>query len=188
LPLKRTEERNHLFRGSQKKEPPRDDLFDIDLAHGIIKRKEDGIRVLALGSPGWATLEKELASTFISGAAVILQRMGYSYGRYLGRIARTQEKTAEQTLESLQNFAREAGWGELILMGGDLSRGQARLVLRDCIFCLHIKEASEPVCYMLAGLVGGVADEMIGLNHRVLEERCIAKGDPHCEIAVERMA
>ena len=176
-----------MFRGSQKKEPRKDDLFDIDYAHGIIKRKKDGIRIFAVGSPGWATLEQELASTFISGASVILQRMGYSYGRYLGRTARSEQKTAEQTLESLQGFAKDAGLGELVLVGGDLSRGQARLVLRDCIFCLHIKEASEPVCYMLAGLIGGVTDEMIGFNHRVLEEKCIAKGDPHCEIAVERM-
>ena len=185
MPIRRVVERSQLFRG--KKESRKDDLFDIDYAHGIIRRKEDGIRVLVLGSPGWATLEKELSSTFISGAAVILQRMGYSYGRYLGRMALTQQKTAEQTLDSLQSFAREAGWGELSLLGGDLSRGQARLVLHNCIFCLHITEASEPVCHVLAGLVGGVADEMIGLNHRVLEEKCIAKGDPHCEVAVERM-
>jgi predicted hydrocarbon binding protein len=175
-----------LFRGS-KKEPPKDDLFDIDLRHGTIKRRSDGTRVIAMESPAWATVEKELTSTFISGAAVILQRMGYSCGRYLGGVAKSQQKTEHEVLESLQNFSRESGWGELVLNGGDLSGGQARLVLRDCIFCLHIKEASEPVCYMLAGLVGGVADEIMGATHRVLEEKCVAKGDVHCEVVVERL-
>ena len=176
-----------MFRGSQRKEPPRDDLFDIDAAHGIIKRKADGIRVLALGSVGWATLEKELTTTFVSGAAVILQRMGYSYGRYIGRVAKTQQKGQGDALESLQRAARESGWGELLLNGGDLATGQARLVLRNCVFCLHIKEASEPVCYVLGGLIGGVVDEVIGATHRILEEKCTAKGDAYCEVIVERV-
>ena len=162
------------------------DPFDIDPQHGIIKRKSDGSRVIAIGSLGWANLEKELTSTFVSGAAVILQRMGYSYGSYLGAMARSQEKTEQDALEALQGFSRESGWGELVLNGGDLSGGQARLVLRNCIFCLHIEEASEPVCYMLTGLIGGVADQIIGGTHRVLEESCVAKGDAFCEIVVER--
>jgi predicted hydrocarbon binding protein len=163
-----------------------EDPFDVDLKRGTIKRKSDGSRVIAIGSLGWANLEKELTSTFISGAAVILQRMGYSYGRYLGGVSKSQRKSEQDALESLQAFSRESGWGELVLNGGDLSGGQARLVLRDCIFCLHIGQASEPVCYMLTGLIGGVADEIIGGTHRVLEERCVAKGDAYCEVVVER--
>ncbi len=168
-------------------EIPKDNIFAIDPENGIIKRRADGIRVLALGSLGWASLEKELSTTFISGAAVILQRMGYSYGRNLGRIAKSLEKTPEQTFDSLRDFAGESGWGKLVLNGGDLFGGQARILLRDCIFCLHIKDASEPVCHMLVGVIGGVADEMIGATHRVTEERCVGKGDQVCEIVVERV-
>jgi predicted hydrocarbon binding protein len=176
-----------LFRGSQKKDLLKDDLFDIDPVHGTIKRKSDGMRVIALGSVGWATLEKELTSTFASGAAVILQRMGYSYGRYLGRVAKAKQRTKEQTMDVLKTFASESGWGELVLNGGDLAMGQARLVMRNCIFCLHIKEASDPVCFVLGGLIGGVADEMFGATHRILEEKCTAKGDTYCEVVVERV-
>jgi predicted hydrocarbon binding protein len=175
-----------LFRGP-KKEPPKDDLFDIDFQHGTITRKSDGIRVFAMGSVGWASLEKELTSTFISGAAVILQRMGYSYGRYLGNVAKARQTTAQEALESLQRSSREAGWGELVLNGGDLSSGQARLLVRNCVFCLHIEGAKEPVCYMLTGLIQGAAEEIIGGVHRVIEEKCVAKGDSFCEVAVERV-
>lgn len=175
-----------MFSGPRKKELQSENPFDIDLRHGTITRKADGARVIAIGSLGWANLEKELTSTFVSGAAVILQRMGYSYGRYLGRVAKSEQRTEHEVLESLQSFSRESGWGELVLNGGDLSSGQARLVLRDCIFCLHIEEASEPVCHMLTGLIGGVADEIVGATHRVLEEKCVAKGDTFCEVVVER--
>lgn len=175
-----------MFRGSKKETPP-PDLFAIDLGHGTIKRKSDGVRVMALGSPGWATLQQELSSTFISGAAVILQRMGYSYGKYIGGVAKSQQKSPQEALDTLHSFARDSGWGELVLNGGDLYSGQARLILRECIFCLHIKEASEPVCHMLVGLIGGVADEIIGGTHRVIEEKCAAKGDKVCEILIERV-
>jgi predicted hydrocarbon binding protein len=113
--------------------------------------------------------------------------MGYSYGRYLGRVARSESKGPDEALEALQEFASEAGLGELALNSGDLVSGQARVILKNCFFCLHIKESSEPVCHILTGIVGGVVDEIIGKNHRVLEERCIAKGDAFCEISIERV-
>jgi predicted hydrocarbon binding protein len=32
-----------------------------------------------------------------------------------------------------------------------------------------------------------MADEIIGASHRVIEEKCIAKGDAVCEILIERL-
>ena len=176
-----------MFRRGPKQEEPKDEPYVFDTQHGVLTRKSDGSRVIALRSAGWTTLEKELTSTFITGAAVILQRMGYSYGRYLGRVARAESKGPNEALQALQEFASEAGLGELSLNSGDLVAGQARLVLKNCFFCLHITQSQEPVCFVLAGLVGGVVDEVVGKNHRVVEERCIAKGDAVCEISVERV-
>jgi predicted hydrocarbon binding protein len=175
-----------LFRRARKEEIPRVDLFDVDLERGIVTRKTDGSRVIALRSVGWATMESELTSTFITGAAVILQRMGYSYGRYLGKVARSEEKGLPEALEVLQDFARESGWGELSLNSGSLDSGVARLVLKNCFFCLHIRDSDQPVCYILPGLVGGVIDEIVGKAHRAVEERCVAKGDAVCEVSIER--
>ena len=143
--------------------------------------------MIALGSHGWATIEKELETTFITGAAVILYRVGYSYGRSMGRAARNQEIPPEHTFEAIQTLARESGWGRISLNSGDLYGGEARITVKDCFFCLHSKESTEPVCYVLAGLVGGMADEIIGASHRVVEDKCIAKGDAVCEILIERM-
>ncbi|MDA4123933.1 MAG: hypothetical protein OK438_00590 [Thaumarchaeota archaeon] len=176
-----------MFRGSQKKEPPKDEPFDVDVEHGTIRRKEDGIRMMAVGSIGWATIEKELASTFMTGSAVILQRMGYSNGRYLGRLAKTREVAPQGAYEALQGFARELGYGEMRLVGGDLYGGQARILVKNCFFCLHIRDSTDPVCNLLGGVIGGVADEIIGSTHRVVEEKCVAKGDNICEFLVERV-
>jgi len=177
-----------MFRSKKQPESPKAEVLDVDINRGIVIRKEDGTRVIALGSHGWATIERELQSTFITGAAVILQRIGYSYGRATGRAAKKQEITADQTFNAIQALARESGWGGFTLNSGDLSRGEARITVRDCFFCLHAtRESPEPVCHILVGLVGGMADEIIGVSHRVTEERCIAKGDAVCEILIERL-
>ncbi len=154
----------------------------------MVTRRIDGSRVVALESRGWATIEKELASTFMTGGPVILQRVGYSYGRAMGRVAKLQNIPPEQTFETMQSLARESGWGLLTLNGGDLNAGEARITVKDCFFCLHSKESEEPVCHVLAGLMGGIADEVIGVSHRVTEEKCIAKGDSVCEILIETLA
>jgi predicted hydrocarbon binding protein len=177
-----------MFRGRKRPETEsKAEILDVDLTKGTVTRKDDGSRVIALGSHGWATIERELQSTFITGAAVILQRVGYSYGRAMGRAAKKQEIPPEQTFEAIQSLARESGWGGFNLNSGDLFGGVARITVRDCFFCLHAREATEPVCHVLAGLVGGMADEIIGVSHRVTEEKCIAKGDAVCEILIERL-
>jgi predicted hydrocarbon binding protein len=177
-----------LFRGSKKKELPKEEVFDVDLEHGTIARKRDGIRVLALGSRGWATIERELATTFITGAAVIFQRMGYSYGRALGRVAKNLEMGPEETFDAIYAFAVEGGWGQMFLSSGNLADGQARINVKDCFFCLHATEATEPVCHVLVGLITGICDEMIDKAHRATEQKCIGKGDNVCEILVEAVA
>ena len=177
-----------MFRRKEKQEGEKPEVLQVDLEKGEVTRKSDGSRVIALGSHGWATIEKELETTFITGAAVILQRVGYSYGRAMGRAAKNQQIEPEHTFEAIQTLARESGWGGISLNSGDLYGGEARIIVKDCFFCLHARESTEPVCYVLAGLVGGMADEILGVSHRVTEEKCIAKGDSVCEILIERLA
>ena len=174
-----------MFR-SKKQAEPKEELLEVDLENGIVVRKADGTRVIAMGSRGWATIQKELDSTFITGAAVILQRLGYSYGRAMGRTAKS-EVPPDQVFDAMQSLARESGWGRFSLNSGDLYGGEARITVKDCFFCLHARESTEPVCHVLVGLVGGITDEIIGVSHRVAEEKCIAKGDAVCEILIERL-
>jgi predicted hydrocarbon binding protein len=178
-----------LFRSKKKEEEPLpgESPYNIDLENGTVTRKADGVRVAVLGSRGWALMEKELATTFITGAAVIFQRMGYSYGRAVARdmkVAMQAEPSA--VFDVVGKVARESGWGRISLNSGDLAGGQAKIVVKDCYFCLHVRDATEPVCHILVGLVTGMADEVLQANHRAVEERCIAKGDAVCEVTIER--
>jgi predicted hydrocarbon binding protein len=176
-----------LFRGRKREEEPTNEVLKVDMEHGIVMKAADGSRVIALGSHGWATIEKELETTFITGAAVILQRVGYSYGRAAGRAAKKEGLDPGRAFETMQDLARESGWGGFSLNSGDLTSGTAGITVKDCFFCLHARESTEPVCHVLVGLVGGMADEILDVSHRVSEQKCIAKGDSVCEILIERL-
>jgi predicted hydrocarbon binding protein len=174
-----------LFR-HQKKETD-SVAYGVDNEKGIVTRKIDNTRVITVSSYAWATLERELTTTFLSGGAVILQRMGYSYGKHIAKVAMKESNDNDSVLEMILDFIAESGWGKPILSGGDLSTGQARIALKNCFLCEHVKDSKEPVCHMFVGLIAGISDEIFGSNHRVVESRCVAKGDPFCEVSVEKI-
>jgi predicted hydrocarbon binding protein len=98
-----------------------------------------------------------------------------------------RQLTSKSTFEVLLETAKAHGLGKMELNSGTVESGVAAVVLRNCIFCLADKKGTTASCNFLVGLVGGVADEMTGQSHRVAERRCVAKGDPICEITLERV-
>ena len=143
---------------------------------------------------GWANLSVELESTFMSGSSVILQRMGYAYGKYLAKVAKQsaakqkKQVTPKSILNIMMEAAKSHGWGMMTLGGGDFETGAATLIVKDCFFCMHEKKGTASKCYFLVGILGGVADEVAGMSHRVSEGRCSAKDDGLCEFRAERVA
>ena len=167
--------------------------FASDPEDGTIVGKVLQTRVMAIGSFGWASLQAELESTFMTGGSVILQRMGYSYGRYLAKQAKQRASKAKGTitpaspLDILLEASRDQGWGRLSLSGGDFQVGTVNLVMKNCFFCLHEKKGASATCHFLVGLVVGVTDEVTGFSHKASEARCMSKDDGLCEIRVERV-
>jgi predicted hydrocarbon binding protein len=168
--------------------------FVSDPEAGTISGKVLQSRVMAIASYGWASLQSELQSTFMTGGSVILQRMGYSYGRYLAKLARQKAVKAKKALtpssalDVLLEASRDQGWGKLSLNGGDFNMGSVNLVMKNCFFCLHEKKGSTSTCHFLVGLVVGVADEVTGFSHKGSEARCVSKDDGLCEVKIERVA
>ncbi|MBI3858693.1 MAG: hypothetical protein HY296_00420 [Thaumarchaeota archaeon] len=167
--------------------------FEWDPESGTMVDKTLGARVMTFTAYGWSELKNELDSTFMSGASVIYQRMGYSYGRYVAKVAKQNAAKAKKHLtpksifQILADSAKNQGWGKLELNSGDFETGVATVVMRGCIFCAADKKGTVPRCNYLVGLVGGAADEITGLSHRVVEGRCAAKDDGICEIRLERV-
>jgi predicted hydrocarbon binding protein len=173
----------------KEKEPPLS--YRVDSETGIVTGAVLDSRVVVFGSYGWATIEAELDSTFVTGGSVILYRMGFSYGKYLGLVVKRRAAKSDPTAKAVDlliRVAKDSGWGDFVLNGGALSQGVLRLVVRDCLFCVHLNKGTEARCHFLSGVAAGLADEVTGASHTSREERCIAKGDNVCEIVVERTA
>ncbi|HME18998.1 MAG TPA: 4-vinyl reductase [Nitrososphaerales archaeon] len=165
--------------------------YVVDEDAGIITGDLLASRVVVFGSYGWATIESELNSTFVTGGLVILQRMGYSYGKYIGLVVkRNAGKLNPVTIatDQLVKIIKGSGWGDFSLTGGDLAQGVLRFLNKDCLFCAHLSKGREPKCHFLAGVLAGLADEVTGNSHTAREEKCIAKDDGACEFVVERTA
>jgi predicted hydrocarbon binding protein len=153
---------------------------------GIMKDRLTGARVFVMSRNGWGVFYEELEGTFFGTAPVVVERLGYAYGKLIGRAAKRLELDTQRTFEALFELAAGAGWGRMTLRGGDVSKGLGVLKVERCVFCeaLARKEKVEG-CFFLPGVVRGVADEMTGYSHNVSEKRCGLKGDPACEIHVE---
>jgi predicted hydrocarbon binding protein len=170
---------------------PVTNAFEIDSEKGTIRNTSLESRVAVFGSLGWALMEVELDSIFITGAVVIIQRMGYSYGKYLGQLFKRKADKVDPVSTALSEFvkvAKESGWGNFSHTGGDIRMGTFTVVARDCIFCANVKKRKDSRCHFLVGVLAGLADEVTGVNHRAREEACIAKEDTYCEFIVERVA
>jgi predicted hydrocarbon binding protein len=160
----------------------------INLDDGIIQDEGVGSRVVVMDMGGWEAIKQELDSTFLTGAAVILQRMGYGYGKSLGRMM--IEKSPQQQADpypTMKAVIMRSGWGRSGLMSGDLSKGSARIALKDCFFCSASSVSGVTDCYFLAGALNGMLDEFTAIAHRVVEDKCRAKSDVFCEFLVERL-
>lgn len=178
------------YLGKEDQPPP---AFVSDEEGGTIVGKALQSRVMAIASFGWASLQAELQSTFMTGGSVILQRMGYSYGKYLVKLARNKASRTKKTLTPasalgiLLEASRDQGWGKLSLNGGGFEIGSVNLIMKNCFFCLHEKKGTNATCHFLVGLVVGVADEATGDYWKGSEARCVSKDDALCEIRIERV-
>jgi predicted hydrocarbon binding protein len=158
-------------------------LFELGEG-GILKDKLTGARVFVISRQGWRAFNDELESNFLDAAHTVMERMGYSYGRLMGRAAKKMSLSPTDTFQALFELATAAGWGGLSLSAGDLSNATGVLKIEHCVFCESLLPRVASTCYFLPGVVNGVADEVVGGSNVVQEIRCVCSGAPNCEISV----
>jgi predicted hydrocarbon binding protein len=175
-------------RGRLSAEKTEQEPIYVNLEEGIILDGKGGSRIFILGIGGWESIRQELDSTFLTGADVILQRMGYGYGTSIGKgIKRRGGQIEADPYPLLKSIVLRSGWGRCGLKSGDLSKGEARVAIKDCFFCATSSITGALACYFVAGALNGMIDQLTAFSHRVVEDKCRAKGDPFCEFVVERL-
>ncbi len=110
----------------------------------------------------------------------------YHAGFYAGRLGAKnlsnlfRIKEPRELLEALLTYAERLGWIEgWEVAEFDLKSGNMMVMLKGNQEARH-KKAKKPVCYLSAGLLAGIATEIMGRKINVREIRCQARGDAEC--------
>ena len=102
-----------------------------------------------------------------------------------------QRETGTTGLDAMKKHAEMAltnGWGVAEL---DINKDDKKinLIMKHCWEAEAYREifkekTKDPICSFLRGYIKGAADTGIGVNSKIIETKCIAKGDPHCEFEI----
>jgi predicted hydrocarbon binding protein len=61
------------------------------------------------------------------------------------------------------------------------------VIVEDNFFAAAGKKKWErPRCFLISGLLAGIAEGLLGEGHSCMETKCMAAGSPHCEFLITR--
>lgn len=145
-----------------------------------------GQRALVFDSVAAGEFKKQLIEAVgFERARTMLVRLGHSQGLRLGAAIRDQIRPDEEaSIEELVSKAVSVGGTARVTRRTIL--GSRGMTVEDSYEVEHytsaIGRATEPVCWALCGLVGGLATSLLGSDYIAFEDRCVAKGDSHCRL------
>ncbi|MFQ5897001.1 MAG: V4R domain-containing protein [Candidatus Methylomirabilia bacterium] len=85
-----------------------------------------------------------------------------------------------QVVEFMVRMGREIGWGEFTLERLDLEHRELVISVARSAFAEAHGPAASPVCHLITGVVGGLAEAVFGGPVDVSETACVAAGAPTC--------
>jgi uncharacterized protein len=90
---------------------------------------------------------------------------------------------AEDLAEALCQHATELGWGKFELNALDIDQKKIAIRVSDSPFAQAYGQSDLPVCHIISGAVGGLAEMLFRMPSSCTEEICMAQGNPACLFA-----
>ncbi len=126
-------------------------------------------------------MEDALQQVFTSGAFVIIATMAKSCGRWLCKNFIAKSASVMEALEKFSELMSQRNWGEFSFSEVDFKNGAGRIAVKNCFESRKRGGADKPCCHFLTNFVAGFLSELFAKNIRVIERKCVAKGDDLCE-------
>ena len=162
------------------------ELLEMDPDGGVIRFA--GQRAVILDTVAIGLLRKYLADNFgLTAARTVLTHFGFAHGwRMADTICKQFDWESDEdwraagprlhTLEGLFHVAAHASD----------ARAEGGALLVDSYeadqHLLHFGQAEVPVCWTICGLMSGYMSRSEGQEIFVIEDRCVARGDPQCRM------
>ncbi|MFY3740550.1 MAG: putative hydrocarbon binding protein [Candidatus Nitrosomirales archaeon] len=139
----------------------------------------------------WRTVQEGLFSAFKSGGPMILYHMGLKYGFAVGSRAREAKQDVYEAVKFLETYGLFAGWGRFKTFPFRLSMGrlaeEVTVKVEGSFFARSLpktEQTHEPKCFIIAGLLAGIAEGLLGESHICIETTCMATGAQYCEFRI----
>lgn len=150
-----------------------------------------GKRVVIFPRSMYEAVIRHLREKLGDGYAAVLYYMGVESGmRYLLDCKRLVKGDLEKALKVWKALFQLNGFGRIDALTIDRKRGAITSRIYDCFECELFRNCGKPASNLVRGFIAGVASVLFDADVKSLEAkelRCIAVGDPYCEIIVRRV-
>jgi len=147
-------------------------------------------RAIIVSEPALRGFLVDFRRSLGSGGEAMLYHLGRAVGferaRYVNelakriRVSKVEDKIAIGTL-----IFKSLGYGILEVLEFREHPPYLRIRVHRCIECELGDRANRPFGHYIRGIIAGYASEIFKQNLLAVETRCIAVGDPYCELEVK---
>ena len=144
-------------------------------------------RVVVFRKTLYEIFAKRLREELGSGYTAWLYQLGIALGK---SAYRSNKELIGEDFEKLLKLGsvmfEQVGFGRVKIVEADALKGRVVIRVSDSFECeLYKGQTSEPSSFFIKGMLKGYFDELIKRDVKVIETKCIAKGDPYCEFIIE---
>ena len=121
-----------------------------------------------------------------SAASVILFTAAVKCGAQSYKRMKKEFETKEEALRYLSELKKKENWGNLSFRDVDFAGGSGKIIVVDSFETVARRaekgrEKDQPCCNFFKGFFAGFLSELFEKSVTVTEEKCVGKGDEHCE-------
>ena len=147
-----------------------------------------GARSIIILEHDFQEMIKGLYEKIGESAAALLYHLAYSGGKFLADYLSEKLKLkGEELLIEILKIYQAGGWGRAELIEYHPYRMKIILRLYDSIECKAFEGSDKPMSQLIRGHLSGLLSGLLKTDVRVIESKCIAKGDPYCEFYTEKV-
>jgi hypothetical protein len=189
----------------RKKKLSLDDAYSFDHNEGIIydNASKPPSRLFVISAAGFEAIVNGVYKNFGTGGGVILDKafngLGVAYANSCrDAVAKGESHSEKEYIENaLGNALGARGWGRLVAVWSP-DKGAMSFDLKNCIFCSNSQpkttengktgeasSSSRSRTCIFYSFASSLVDVLLIRPHSSLEERCMARGDDACRVAVK---
>jgi predicted hydrocarbon binding protein len=161
-------------------------LKNLDYAENSGSLTFKGVRYILIRPETLAAWYRAARQAMGETADGLLYQGGFEGGRLSGQRYRKEfGYTAQQTVAFMAEMGGQIGWGRFELEECDAKNARLEVRVTGSPFADAFGRADHPVCHLIRGVLGGLAEGVFNRPVVAREVACAAMGDGTCRFLVE---